>query len=669
MSARKHSHVLMVCFLILSCQLFSQILFQGAVTDNGGEYLGNGAEPVFNALVTLTDQNDANRSFSAVTDEQGRFSIEIITTGIGEDHTALPRGFRLYQNYPNPFNPSTVIRYELTQPCLVRIEVYNISGQKVKTLLDGIYNGQGQIIWDATDELGKGVPAGLYICSMKAAGIRINRKMLLIDGHYGPIHTKTSVSHGTIQSGKPVLRKSLSGLYLLEVTGENIAPFIQQDLEITEDMTIDVMVMRTVKDIDGNVYQTIKIGGQWWTADNLSVTHYRNGDAIPHVTDNTEWANLTTGAYCTYDNNESNADTYGCLYNWYAVKDNRNLAPEDWHVPVDWEWQFLVDFLEGDLNAGRKLKEAGTAHWDSLNNRATNESGFTALPGGYRLGHDGLFSGFNHLAYFWSVTEFSLEYAYDWNLYSGGSAIYRSFNQERYGFSVRLIRDNMAEVPLSSIQISPSDTVLCTGGTLQLTCTAIYSDSSAKDVTMETEWSISPGIAGQISLTGLFTAFDTSGVETITARYEDQEASRIIMIQDTTADSPGDITGTWQTVAETLDLSVYNMGKITLYPTHALFLNFVMIMKPDSTFEYETWTGPDRNAYDAEYEAGTGTWTAAGTTLFLDFEDYATDDLSGTFQFLDENRVQFSTVITASVLSPGEPMALPMVLVMERVTE
>ncbi len=82
-----------------------------------------------------------------------------------------------------------------------------------------------------------------------------------------------------------------------------------------------------VVDIDGNAYNTVKIGNQWWMAENLKVTHYRNGNPIPNVTDDTEWSNLTTGAYCSYDNNDSNINTYGLLYNWYSVDDSRGLAP------------------------------------------------------------------------------------------------------------------------------------------------------------------------------------------------------------------------------------------------------------------------------------------------------------------------------------------------------
>jgi len=118
--------------------------------------------------------------------------------------------------------------------------------------------------------------------------------------------------------------------------------------------------------------------------ENLKTTRYCNGDLIQCITDSTQWNQyLTTGAYCIYRNNASNANTYGNLYNWYAVNDNRYIAPSGWHVPTDAEWTTLTIFLGGDMVSG-KLKEAGTTHWASPNTAATNETGFTALPGGYR---------------------------------------------------------------------------------------------------------------------------------------------------------------------------------------------------------------------------------------------------------------------------------------------
>ena len=118
-------------------------------------------------------------------------------------------------------------------------------------------------------------------------------------------------------------------------------------------------------------------------AENLKVSHYRNGDAIPNVADKAFWASLTSGACCDYDSGTGDAETYGRLYNWYAVNDRRNIAPEGWHVPSDAEWQILIDDLGGDSVAGGKLKEGGTTHWQSPNTGASNETGFSSLPGGF----------------------------------------------------------------------------------------------------------------------------------------------------------------------------------------------------------------------------------------------------------------------------------------------
>jgi len=196
-----------------------------------------------------------------------------------------------------------------------------------------------------------------------------------------------------------------------------------------------------VTDIDGNIYITTKIGNQWWMAENLKVTHYRNGEAIPNVTDDTQWINLTTGAYCNYNNDSTNVHTYGRLYNWYAVDDSRNIAPEGWHVPTDGEWQTLIDYLGGSSVAGGKLKESGITHWNSPNTGATNETGFSALPGGYRSGSSGAFGHIGINAYFWSSTEYGSSFAWFRNLGYGGSGMYRGNFDERGGFSVRCVRD------------------------------------------------------------------------------------------------------------------------------------------------------------------------------------------------------------------------------------
>ncbi|HZV69689.1 MAG TPA: FISUMP domain-containing protein [Saprospiraceae bacterium] len=149
-------------------------------------------------------------------------------------------------------------------------------------------------------------------------------------------------------------------------------------------------------------YASVGICCQSWMTKNLDVTTYRNGDPIPKVTTNSAWAVLTTGAYCYYNNDSTTyAATYGKLYNWYAVNDPRGLAPEGWHIPTDFEWTTLGNCLGGNSIAGGLMKEAGTVHWTSPNTGATNLSGFTGLPAGFR-DNSGFFNAISTTGVWWS---------------------------------------------------------------------------------------------------------------------------------------------------------------------------------------------------------------------------------------------------------------------------
>jgi uncharacterized protein (TIGR02145 family) len=197
----------------------------------------------------------------------------------------------------------------------------------------------------------------------------------------------------------------------------------------------------TVTDIDGNVYQTVTIGNQVWMRENLKVTKYRNGDPIPNITDGLAWSNLTTGAYCDYANIPGNSTTYGKLYNWHAVNDSRNIAPSGWHVPTDEEWTTLTNYLGGEDIAGGKLKETGTAHWQG-SNIASNESGFTAIPGGGR-GHDsdGTFLSIGNTGFWWSSIDSGTGYAWLRVISGSESYIQRNCWNIENGFSVRCLKD------------------------------------------------------------------------------------------------------------------------------------------------------------------------------------------------------------------------------------
>lgn len=212
----------------------------------------------------------------------------------------------------------------------------------------------------------------------------------------------------------------------------------------------------TVTDVDGNVYNTVKIGTQVWMVENLKTTKYNDGTEILNVTSETQWENLTTGAYCNYDNLESNAAIYGRLYNWYAVYTGK-LAPAGWHVPTDDDWTILENYLiangynfDGTKDVDKVAKslcaktnwalssEAGTPGAAPENN---NSTGFTALPGGYRFGNDGYFTSVGKFGYWWSSTEYSGYYAYTRRLSYSNRDLYRDYYVKDYGFSVRLVRD------------------------------------------------------------------------------------------------------------------------------------------------------------------------------------------------------------------------------------
>jgi uncharacterized protein (TIGR02145 family) len=198
--------------------------------------------------------------------------------------------------------------------------------------------------------------------------------------------------------------------------------------------------LNTITDVDGNVYHTITIGTQVWMVENLKTTKYRNGDPIPNITDGRAWSKLTTGGYCDYNNDTNHSTTYGRLYNWYAVNDSRNIAPTGWHVPSDAEWTILITYLGGERVAGGKLKETGTTHWGSPNTGATNETGFTALPGdGRNIG--GVFNSHGVNGIWLSSTEGGISTAWIRSMYCGDSGVYRGFGSKGGGFSVRCLRD------------------------------------------------------------------------------------------------------------------------------------------------------------------------------------------------------------------------------------
>jgi uncharacterized protein (TIGR02145 family) len=217
----------------------------------------------------------------------------------------------------------------------------------------------------------------------------------------------------------------------------------------------------TVSDIDGNSYNTVLIGTQCWTKENLKVSKYNDGTAIPDETANTAgWGGLATGARSDYTGEASYIATYGYLYNWYAAagivtnlgSPTKNICPTGWHVPTDGEWTSLIQFIvptetisatvigSQSPTAGGKLKSTSTAMWPAPGFPGSDNYGFSAFPGGYR-NDDGSFFVFGNLAFFWSATENATNSSLLRYLNRFNSEVYRLNSYKSVGASVRCLRD------------------------------------------------------------------------------------------------------------------------------------------------------------------------------------------------------------------------------------
>ena len=187
--------------------------------------------------------------------------------------------------------------------------------------------------------------------------------------------------------------------------------------------------------------EVIGIGTQIWTTKNLEVSTYKNGDIIPEVTNPLLWAGLTTGAWCYWENNIANGTTFGKLYNWHAVNDPRGLAPDGYHIPSNTEWNTLYNYLGGASIAGGKMKSTGTSLWTAPNTGATNESGFTGLPGGFLQGFNGAFNNLGIAGYWWSSLNNGANNAYFAYVFNNSDDASIGDYTKVSGFSVRLIKD------------------------------------------------------------------------------------------------------------------------------------------------------------------------------------------------------------------------------------
>lgn len=295
-----------------------------------------------------------------------------------------------------------------------------------------------------------GLKSGFYLVDVKGKGFRFSGKLISngktdggirIEKVNSIIQSADKNEFKTLKSAEATVNMAYKTGDLLKFTGAsgNYRTIIMDTPTSSKVINFNFIACT---DGDYNIYPVVTIGTQIWMAANLKTTKYNDGTTIPDVTDNTTWSTNTTGAYCDYSNTPTYSNTYGRLYNWYVVASTnpKKVCPTGWHIPMDEEWTTLPTFLGGESAGGGKLKETGTAHWLSPNTDATNETGFTALPAGYRDG-SGTFGLLGRSGFWWSSSISGTTYAWYRYLYYNSSSISGGDNDQHTGFSVRCLKD------------------------------------------------------------------------------------------------------------------------------------------------------------------------------------------------------------------------------------
>jgi uncharacterized protein (TIGR02145 family) len=326
------------------------------------------------------------------------------TTGINSPEDNQSSEIRIY---PNPMTENSIIEVYPPVTGDAIITIHEITGKQIFRAKNYLEHGEQEFRIS-------GMNSGLYLINIKGSTYQYSAKLLCTGKSNGTIRIeKVSNNVQSVEREKSGMddkgvKGNVNMAYAagdrLKFTGiSGIYSTVMTDIP-TSDKTI-IFNFILCKDGDNNNYPIVVIGTQTWMAENLKTTKYKKGTGIPLVADVTAWGALKTPAFCWYNNDEAAyKNTYGALYNWYTVKTD-SLCPTGWHVSTDAEWTTLTDYLGGLTMAGSKLKETGPFHWGNPNSGVTNESGFTALPGGYRASGGG-FSVNGSYGFWWSSTEY-----------------------------------------------------------------------------------------------------------------------------------------------------------------------------------------------------------------------------------------------------------------------
>jgi uncharacterized protein (TIGR02145 family) len=345
--------------------------------------------------------------------------------------------------YPNPVTDYATVEFVASAPGDATIAVYDQVG---KALFQTRVNMEEGVQTYQLAGLGSGVyiirvSSGNFTCSGKIISLNESTEIASITRKN---FTDCSENESRLKSTNSTIQMQYNSGDRLKFVGVSgsYSTVIMDMPSCTKTITFNFIACT---DGDNNNYPVVRIGAQTWMAENLKTTKYNDGDDISNINDGNVWAALNTPAYCWYNNDEtSNKDIYGALYNWYTVNTGE-LCPSGWQVPSDADWTNMLNNIGGDTIAGNKLRETGTSHWSSPNNTATNETGFTDLPTGYR-GVGGAFGSFGVCNFQWSSTQSTPDRAWYRYLSNSISSVNRGDDAKAVGFSVRCIKESSGTV-------------------------------------------------------------------------------------------------------------------------------------------------------------------------------------------------------------------------------
>lgn len=422
--------------------------------------------------------------------------------------------------YPNPIIDKANVKYYSNTDGNIQINVFGIDGRSILFMNKGINCGVNHF------ELS--LPKGIFTIQINNNGIVHSAKVLSISNNMANINLvgEEKKSNNSVQKikfdGIP-MQNNFGDIFLFKAySGKNICVLTEI---ISQSKTINFNFVEC-KDIDGNYYPTVTIGNQVWMAENLRTAKYRNNSAITDETNNANWETLTTEAYSNYNSDVNNLK-YGKLYNWYAVKNPNGLAPMGWHIPTNEDWNTLTNFLGGYYCAGNKLKESSNTNWVANNIATTNETGFTALPGGFRQSDNSMIS-IGRKGFWWSATEsMDHNYASCWSLNSQYVTIENSELYKNSGLSIRCVKGGLLTVKTYPIQITSPSTVVSGG--------LVYNDGAEVVIQRGVCWSTSPNptIADNTTLDGEGSGTFTSSITGLTTGIRYYQRAYAINSTDT----------------------------------------------------------------------------------------------------------------------------------------